>query len=204
MNFEEENNEEALDEFLISDLIAIIYKSYKNYLIHQLTELEVTPGQIPFILELMHSKSTYQSDLTEKLFLSRAVTAKTLKKLDEKHIIERRIAGDNRRKNKVWLTEKGEKIASKIDKIEKNWDKELLKNLDENAVQIKKILEALAKNSLDSIMDKINELNNCGDIKKFHKAFPFEGHPFKGQFFRDSHPQMDFFRNRENLRKKTL
>lgn len=34
MNFEEENNEEVVDEFLISDLITIIYKSYKHYLIH--------------------------------------------------------------------------------------------------------------------------------------------------------------------------
>ncbi|RBQ22997.1 Transcriptional regulator SlyA [Candidatus Methanobinarius endosymbioticus] len=98
----------------------MIYKSYKHYLIHQLAELDVTPGQVPFILASMDSKSTYQTDLTEKLVLSRVVTVKTLRKVDEKDIIERNIAGDNRRKNEVHLTTKREDIASKIKKIIKN------------------------------------------------------------------------------------
>lgn len=60
MNFEEENNEKAVDKFLTSDLTSIICKSYKDYLIYQLIDLKIIFGQTSFILELIHSKTTYQ------------------------------------------------------------------------------------------------------------------------------------------------
>jgi MarR family transcriptional regulator, temperature-dependent positive regulator of motility len=202
MDKNKKNNNDLKDEFLISDLISIIYKSYKHYLIHQLTELNVTPGQIPFIMELMHSKSLYQSDLTEKLLLSRAVTAKTLKKLDEKDIIKREIAEDNRRKNKVHLTEKGRDIASKVDNIEKEWNKivvnkfsEKFSDFDEN--ELKEMLSSLAKSSTETIMDKRND-------DDFYNNPCFGSHPFKGHprrnHFEKSFFSREFSKRRDELR----
>jgi len=201
-----ENENGFMDEFLISDLIKIIYKSYKNYLIHQLAYLDVTPGQIPFILELMHN-SLYQSDLTSKLLLSRAVTTKTLKKLDEKDIIERRVAEDNKRKNEVFLTNKGRKIASKIEEIEENWDTIILENLNEefpdiNQKELRKILESLAKISLNSIIGEREKYNDFGDFDTFHKMHHSRSHPFKGHFFRGNMSIRDFFGRKDEFRRK--
>lgn len=203
---EKKNN--SRDEFLISDLISIIYKSYKHYLIHQLSKLNVTPGQIPFIMELMHSKSLYQSDLTEKLLLSRAVTAKTLKKLDEKEIIEREIAEDNRRKNKVHLTEKGKEIAIKVDKIEKEWNSIVVNNFsnefaDFNEDELKEVLTSLAKSSTEAIVEKRKDSEN--DFDMFFNTPGFGGHPFKGHHranhFEKSFFTSEFFKKRDHSKR---
>nr|WP_302578054.1 MarR family winged helix-turn-helix transcriptional regulator [Methanobrevibacter arboriphilus] len=206
MDLDEKIDKNLMDEFLISDLVKIIHKSYKHYLMHQLAYLDVTPGQIPFILELIH-EPLYQSDLTSKLLLSRAVTAKTLKKLDEKDIIERRVAKDNKRKNEVFLTNKGKDIASKIEEIEENWDNILLKNfikefpdLDEEG--LKKVLKSLAKASLNSIIEERENFDDFRDFDTFNKMYHSRGHPFKGHHFRGNMSRKDFFRKRGEFRGK--
>lgn len=209
MDSDDKANEIPMDDFLISDLIKIIHKSYKHYLVHKLASLDITPGQIPFILELLHSKSLYQSDLTSKLLLSRAVTAKTLKKLDEKKIIKRKVAEDNKRKNEVYLTDKGKEIASEVEKIEKNWDKVLLKNFskdfpNEDKKELKKILESLAKSSFNSVMEERekSDLHGWGDyddMQNFYKMHHSMAHPFKGHYFRGKRSRMNFLRKKREL-----
>lgn len=206
MNEEENVTEIPMDEFLISDLITIIYKSYNNHLIRQIADLNITPAQIPFILELMYSKQASQDDLANKLFLSRGTTAKTLRKLDDEDMIERKVDMDNRRKYQVHLTEKGKEVATKVDEIDKDWEKMLFNHLkefinDQDMEKIRPLLESLAKSSVESMMEEREKLrqkaeencfDGCEEISPFGKAL-FGDFPFKGHFFRGIDPRMNFF-----------
>ncbi|MBZ9571111.1 MarR family winged helix-turn-helix transcriptional regulator [Methanobrevibacter sp. TMH8] len=197
----EENSSEASEDFLMCDLVTIIYKSYKNYLMYKLTDLDITPGQIPFILELMRSKNASQDDLANKLFVTRGTTAKALRKLDDQEIIERKTALNNRRKYNVFLTDKGKETALEIEKIDKSWEDMILSRLKEsenfeNKEQLINNLKSLAKSSLeifDQEKEKFKDSNGPGVDFSMH---PFAGNIFKGHHFRGHGHHRDLFRNK--------
>ena len=212
-------NENSSEEFLMSDLVTIMYKSYKNYLIYRLTDLNITFAQIPFILELMHIKKASQDDLAKKLFLTRGTTAKTLRKLDDEKIIERKTAANNRRKYEVYLTEKGKETALKIEEIDKSWEDMILSNLhqledfkDEDREKVTKFLKALAKGSMEIFAQ---ERQNLGDFdysdssNDKYELPPFSEFSFRSHYFRGPGLRGDFFRkkghrghrNRDNMKK---
>lgn len=203
---EEDMGENSTEEFLICDLITIIYKSYKNYLMYKLTDLNITPGQIPFILELMRSKKASQDDLANKLFVTRGTTAKALRKLDDEEIIERKTAANNRRKYDVFLTDKGKKTASEIEKIDKSWDEMVISHLNqsedfENREEIIKLLKDLATSAMTVYSQEIEDFEGFGPSEDNFKIHPFAGLRFRGHHLRGPGPRGEFFRTKDRFGK---
>jgi len=204
MNEEDNRDGNSLEEFFMSDLVNIIYKSYKSYLMYKIADLNITPGQIPFILELMRLKKASQDDLSDNLFLTRGATAKTLRKLDDKEIIERKKALRNRRKNDVFLTDKGKEAALEIEKIDKSWEENILSHLEdsefsenlksfEDKKEIIKLLRCLAKSSIAVFSEEMEKIRNSDDSEDFEMP-PFAEFPFRGHHFRGPIPHGNFFK----------
>lgn len=206
MDNEEQTEETSFEEFLICDLITIISKSYKNYLMYKLTDLNITPGQIPFILELMRSKKASQDDLAKKLFLTRGTAAKTLRKLDDEKIIERKTAANNRRKYDVYLTDKGKETALEIEKIDKSWDKMVLAHLKEfedfkGKEEIITLLKNLAKSSMMIFAQEKGEFKDFNGSDGNFGMHPFSELCFRGHHFKGPGSRGDFFRTKRHFKK---
>lgn len=204
MNEEDNLDENSLEEFFMSDLVTIIYKSYTSYLMYKIADLNITHGQIPVILELMRLKNASQDDLSNKLFLTRGAIAKTLRKLDDKEFVERKKALRNRRKHDVFLTDKGKETALEIEKIDKSWEERILSHLEdsefsenlknfEDKEEVIKLLRSLAKSSIEVFSEEIEKIKNFDDSEDFEMP-PFAEFPFRGHYFRGPMPSRNFFK----------
>jgi len=195
MDNEKNIDKDFPDGILMSDLVTMIYQSYKNYLIYRIADTNITPGQIPFILELMHSKIASQDDLANKLLLTRGAAAKTLRKLDDDEIVERKRRIDNRRKYDVYLTDKGKKTASKIEKVDKTWENLILSHLEDledlrefkNKETIVKLLKILAKASTKVFAEEIKKHWDLDNPDYDFEMLPFGEIPFRSHNFRRHH-----------------
>lgn len=201
MNNEEKTSETFPEEFLISDLVTIIYKSYKRYLMYKIADLNITFGQIPFVLELMHSKIVSQDELAKKLFLTRGATAKTLRKLDDEEIVERKTATNNRRKYDVYLTEKGKKTALEIEKIDKYWEDMVISQIEElkefgDKEKIFKLLKCLAKSSFEIFSEESEKIKDSNNLDDNCGMLPFGEIHFSGDHIKNIVPQGNFFRTK--------
>ncbi|MDR3291410.1 MAG: MarR family transcriptional regulator [Methanobrevibacter sp.] len=155
MDFIKEFKNWGLDDSVMVELISFIYKGYNNYLIHRTQDLNITHGQIRFILLLKMNENPSQEEIAHHLLLSRGTTAKSLRKLDDENIIQRTVDPNNRRKYGVVLTDKGKEIAKKIEKIDEDWEKSIYKNFKgDNKEIIMDLLKEIAISSMKTIYDE--------------------------------------------------
>ncbi|KZX16539.1 transcriptional regulator SlyA [Methanobrevibacter cuticularis] len=177
MDFNKEFHRWGLDDSVMAELMSFIVRGYNIYLANRIQDLNVTPGQIRFILLLNVNENASQEELAHQLLLSRGTAAKTLRKLDDENIIQRTIDPQNRRKYGVVLTDKGKEIAEKIEKIDKDWEKSIYEHFEgDNKEVIKDVLKKLAISSMKTIQDERID----------RKDFPFM----------DYHPRAKFHHHR--------
>ena len=127
-----------------------ILLSYNNYLKDKLEDIEITYGELTYIYNIKFFPSISQRELAEILFVSEANVAKMVKKLVKKGIVEKRKDENNKSRNVLRLTEKGEELFVKINLITCGWEREITKNLsNEEFFKFKEQLYDLIKQSTE-------------------------------------------------------
>ena len=106
-----------------------ILLSYNNYLKDKLEDIEITYGELTYIYNIKFFPSISQRELAEILYVSEANVAKMVKKLVKKGIVEKRKDDNNKSRNVLRLTDKGEELFVKINVITCGWEREITKNL---------------------------------------------------------------------------
>ena len=106
-----------------------ILLSYNNYLKNKLEDIEITYGELTYIYNIKFFPSISQRELAEILYVSEANVAKMFKKLVKKGIVEKRKDDNNKSRNVLRLTDKGEELFVKINVITCGWEREITKNL---------------------------------------------------------------------------
>lgn len=148
-------NDEWLNNKHIGPLISIIKRSQTIYLNHNLQDYNLGNGQA-FILRKLYSCSQnnkINQDFFVKHFqIDKASIARSIKKLEERKYIERKIDPDNRRQYLISLTDEGKNIAEEIKRYEEEWEnyiyekypnerEVLLNNLKEMAILSLELIE---------------------------------------------------------------
>lgn len=148
-------NDEWLNNKHIGPVISIIKRSQTSYLNHKLQDYNLGNGQA-FILRKLYScgqnNKINQEFFVKHFQIDKAAIARSIKKLEERKYIERRIDPDNRRQYLISLTSKGKKIAEDIKRYEEEWEnyiydnyphekEDLLNNLKEMATLSLKLIE---------------------------------------------------------------
>lgn len=127
-----------------------ILLSYNNYLKDKLEDIEITYGELTYIYNIKFFPSISQRELAEILFVSEANVAKMVKKLVKKGIVEKRKDKNNKSRNILRLTEKGEELFVKVNLITCGWEREITKNLsNEEFFKFKEQLYDLIKQSTE-------------------------------------------------------
>ena len=115
---------EEMDKFDTMPFIALIQHISKNKLKYSLKNPNridmVHEGQ--YLMAIYEKKNLSQDDLANIFGQSKGTIAKSLRKLEDKEYVERRIDDNNRRKYILNTTEKGEKLAILLKKDLNEWE----------------------------------------------------------------------------------
>lgn len=139
----------------VGKLLYIIGKGYSRYINHQLSEFGINTTQLHLIFEISDKTDLNQEKIATRCNINKGAVARSIKKLEDKGIVKRQIDENNRRQNKLSLTETGEEILEKSTEILRKWENEVI--LDKGYIE-KELLQKILK----EIAVKTIELNNGG------------------------------------------
>ena len=106
-----------------------ILLSYNSFLKENLDEVQITYGELTYIYNIKYYPGISQRDLAETLFVSEANVAKMVKKLVGKGLVEKRKDENNKSRNILFLTEKGEETFVKINVLTCAWERKITRKL---------------------------------------------------------------------------
>ena len=93
----------------ISKLIIMIARGQTTYLNHRLNDWGINSTQLHLLFEISHHDDLNQEKISSRCNINKGAAARSIRKLEEKGLVTRKIDDDNRRQNKVSLTEEGRK-----------------------------------------------------------------------------------------------
>ena len=127
-----------------------ILLSYNNFLKENLDDVQITYGELTYIYNIKFYPGISQRELAETLFVSEANIAKMVKKLVNKGLVEKRKDENNKSRNILFLTDKGEEVFIKINVLTCGWERKITKKLsNDKYFEFKEILYELSKESAD-------------------------------------------------------
>ncbi len=124
--------------------------SYNNYLKDKLDDVSITHGELTYIYNIKYYPLISQRELAETLFVSEANVAKMVKKLVKKGLVKKQKDENNKSRNVLSLTDKGEELFVKINVLTCGWERKITKDLsNEDLFDLKEKLYSLTKESVD-------------------------------------------------------
>lgn len=127
-----------------------ILLSYNNHLEEKMNDVPITHGELTYIYNIKYYPSISQRELAEALFVSEANVAKMVRKLTDKGLVQKKKDANNKSRNILSLTEKGEEIFDKINMITCGWERKMTQRLsNEEYFKFKEMLYELSKESAD-------------------------------------------------------
>lgn len=106
-------------------MVSMIYRTRLMFINEKIKNMDITAGQIPFLMELSHEEGISQEDLASHFHIDKGTVARALRKLEDNDYLYRKIDPNNRRRYIIYLTEKGKATVPQIIKINKEWESSL-------------------------------------------------------------------------------
>ncbi len=141
----------------LSFLFTIFLKSQNSYFKYYLKDTNINLQQIPILLKLLNHEYIYQKDIVSDLKMDNGLVTRNIRKLEDMGFIIRKEDDDNRRQNKISLTEKGKKLTLKLRDEGNKREEEIMKNV---SISRDELIELFLE-----IIDNSKEFNkeNMGD-----------------------------------------
>ncbi|QQO09638.1 MarR family winged helix-turn-helix transcriptional regulator [Breznakiella homolactica] len=116
-------------DYAVGRLISILYRKNQVYLNIVLREYAVTSAESPFLLYLYKRDGISQEDLSAYLVIDKASTARAIQSLTEKGYVYREKDETDKRRNRVYLTDKARSARRGIDRKLRRWSRFLTEDL---------------------------------------------------------------------------
>ncbi len=148
----------SLEEFKLIDakalpvgkLITMISRGHTIYINRHLEDLNITATQLHLLFEISHQREINQEKIASRCNINKGSVARSIKKIEDKGLIKREIDENNRRQNKISLTQLGEETLNEAVKIMNKWEDEVI--LDEGYIEkelLQKILKEIAIKTIE-------------------------------------------------------
>ncbi|MDY2793788.1 MarR family winged helix-turn-helix transcriptional regulator [Peptostreptococcus porci] len=135
-------------------LISILYRKgniYKNII---LDDFNITASEQPFLSSLFNEDGVSQEYLSSKLLLDKASTTRSLQSLIDKGYIKKKKDENDKRINRIFLTEKSKSIEKEIKARLENWNDILTSDLNESEKEMAYLILNKMVNNLNSCKNK--------------------------------------------------
>ncbi|MEE1116815.1 MarR family transcriptional regulator [Methanosphaera sp.] len=113
----------------LSFLFTLFLKSQNSYYKHYLKNEEINLQQIPILLKLLNHNYIYQKDIAIDLKIDNGLLTRNIRKLEDLGYVNREEDNENRRQNKISLTDKGRDFTIKLRKVGIKREEEIMKNV---------------------------------------------------------------------------
>ena len=139
-------------------MVSITGRGRYIFLNDRLRPLGLSAGQVPVLMLLYKKQNIMQETLVRHYHLDKGTIARAVKKLKDGGYIREIVDPANRRAVRLFLTEKGEKIAPIVQAINSEWESRICAGLSEDEKNIlNRLMHTAAQNSLIA-------LKNSGDF----------------------------------------
>lgn len=134
--------------------ISAIYRYGQTYIGENTKKYNIGKGQWSFLTQLLFNcDGLTQEELSDKLYIDKANTARALKKLENAGYIYRKEDPEDARKKRVYVTDKAVEFEKEFHQIFKDFNKMLYKGFTESE---KDMARDLLYKMLDNIVDYRN------------------------------------------------
>ena len=144
----------------IGKLNAAVYRNLQSILNFKLKDMPIQSGQHDFFYVISKNEGITQKELSEHLYIGKSTTAKAVKHLIGQGYIRKEKDVQDRRFERLYLTEKGHQVAAKVQVTFAEIVAITTKNMQAKEVEqtitlLKKILENIAneKETISSDLD---------------------------------------------------
>lgn len=136
----------------IGKLITMIARGQSIYMNHNLEDFGINATQLHLLYEISLQDSTNQESIASRCNINKGAVARSIRKLEDKGFVERTVDENNRRQNRVSLTQKGRKTLTEAYAVLNAWEDEVIR---EKGYVDKEVLQLVLK----EIAIKTMELN---------------------------------------------
>jgi DNA-binding MarR family transcriptional regulator len=128
--------------------ISILHRHGQSYIGRMLEPYNIGSGQYIFLLILFRNDGISQGELSARLKIDKATTAKAIKKLAAAGYVKREVDAIDKRAYQVFLTPQAMAVRPIVQDAINSWEKTLTANLSENeTVLLKQLLDKIAQNA---------------------------------------------------------
>ncbi|MDK2585339.1 MarR family transcriptional regulator [Romboutsia sedimentorum] len=141
------NKGKCNDNGHIAKYISQLYRKASIFINREVSKYDIRSGQLIFLMDLYLEDGKNQEEISERLKIDKGTTARALKKLEEQEFITRIKDIDDKRVNRIYLTEKSKEVKPDVYNIFDDWNKKISENLTkEEEETLRNLLEKVCKN----------------------------------------------------------
>ncbi len=144
----------------VGRLVSILYRKNQVYLNEALKELGLTASELPIIIYVLKHEGVSQEEMAQFLSIDKAAIARAVDTLLEKGLVQKEKDEQDRRANKITVTEVGKKIEFALNQRLLYWTQYLTKDIEEKDVDT-------MYRVLNIMVDKL-EHKDCREIWRNH------------------------------------
>ncbi|MXI87681.1 MarR family winged helix-turn-helix transcriptional regulator [Sphaerochaeta halotolerans] len=111
----------------LGHLVAILHRNNQIYLNTHLKAYGITSAEVGVLMNLFKEEGKTQEELSKWLHIDKAATTRTVHTLEEKGIIIRKQDDRDHRCNRIFLTEKGKTLETKVVPVVLAWSDHISK-----------------------------------------------------------------------------
>ncbi|MFA4824903.1 MAG: MarR family transcriptional regulator [Methanoregula sp.] len=129
-------------------VISITSRGRFIFLNDRLRPLGLSAGQFPVLMLLYKEQNIMQETLVRHYHLDKGTIARAVRKLEDAGYIRRIVDPDNRRAVRLFLTEKGERVAPVLQDINREWEEQVCAGLSRDEKEtLNSLMRTVAENS---------------------------------------------------------
>jgi Transcriptional regulators len=115
----------------LTKLVNMLYRYTQSHIDKALERFELTAGTYPYLLNLYKKEGSSQNTISKELQVDKAMSARSVKRLEELGYITKVQDNEDNRAYKLYLTDKAKEIVPEIIKEIDNWIGIITEDLDE-------------------------------------------------------------------------
>jgi DNA-binding MarR family transcriptional regulator len=134
------------DKKYVGKFISQLYRKSRVFINREVAKYDLSSGQLMYLMDLYVKDGKNQEEISEVLKIDKGTTARAIKKLEKQNLITRVKDSEDKRSNKVFLTQKAKDIKPNIYSVFNDWNKIISESLtEEEEVMLKSLLEKVCK-----------------------------------------------------------
>lgn len=131
----------------IGKYISQLHRKGNVFINRELSKYDLSVGQFMFLLDLYIKDGKNQEEISDNLKIDKGTTARAIKKLEEQGFVIRIKNENDKRSNKIYLTDKAKDIKENVFDILDDWNHKISMILTkEEEETMKNILKKVCEN----------------------------------------------------------